>query len=585
MSLLTTAFRPATLDEPHILPEIRTESHGGPESRGVNADNRLWTFLAARATGALWTALALSLIAAACGVVVWLGLPRAATYGHDTFIALDGGWRVLNGQRPNSDFYSPLGPIPFLIAAAGLKLASLRVEGLAYATAAVGALLGMWTWALVRTRLKVWSALLALAFLVSFWLAPFPLGEPYYMTGYAMQYNRLGYVLASLILLELYLPGAESSRKQHPIDWGGVSTGFAAGLLCFLKINYAFVGCALVASAYLLKQKRRKHSLFVLGGFALAALPMLSYLHWDVAAMVRDLRIVAAARQVRFMEGYDPFRTVFHNLGSVLALLGVAYLAWLHSGESKAGTRAQSFRGTLGLAAVAIAADLILGMSNTQRQGFPLSLIAILILTHGICRSCLSRQRRTLQRTATLPAAFALVAVILLMPVLSDTVNALGMVLRSNVLIGGNPWDAKVSAAHLARLVMGEHNEPGVDPGAHNGTAYVTRVNEGLALLRDSSSPTDRIACLWFANPFSYALLRPPVRGGSVVFAYGVDISAQHGPSAESILGNADVVIYPRKTIEEEPEIEPLLAIVRSSLTRDFTIAAESPQWVLWRRK
>jgi hypothetical protein len=578
MSLLTTRLRPAISDEPRLRPVIY------PEPRG-DADDRLWACLAARATGALWTALALSLTAAACGVVVWLGLPRAATYGHDTFIALDGGWRVLNGQTPNSDFYSPLGPIPFLIAAAGLKLASLRVEGLAYATAAVGALLGLWTWVLVRTRLKVWSALLALTFLVSFWLAPFPLGEPYYMTGYAMQYNRLGYVLASLILLELYLPGAEYSRKQHPIDWGGLSTGIAAGLLCFLKINYAFVGCALVVSAYLLNQKRRTHFLFVMAGFALAAIPMLSFLHWDVAAIFRDLKIVAAARQVRFMEGYDPFRTVFHNLGSVLALLGVAYLAWLYSRETKTGNRPADSRGTLGLAAVAITADLILGMSNTQRQGFPLSLIAILILAHGVCRNLLSTPRRPSHRTAALPAAFALVTVILLMPVLSDTVNSLGMVLRANVLIGGNPWDAKVSAPHLARLVMGEHDEPGVDPGAHNGTAYVTRVNEGLALLKSSSSPTDRIACLWFANPFSYALLRPPARGGSVVFAYGVDISNSHAPSATRILGNADVVIYPKNIIEEEPEVAPLLAVVRPSLARDFTIAAETPQWVLWRRK
>ena len=38
--------------------------------------------------------------------------------------------------------------------------------------------MGLWAWALLRRRMKAWSALLALAFVVLFWLAPFPYGEP-----------------------------------------------------------------------------------------------------------------------------------------------------------------------------------------------------------------------------------------------------------------------------------------------------------------------------------------------------------------------------------------------------------------------
>lgn len=187
-------------------PGSRPEDH--PQSPRNRGEDWLRRCLAARATGFVATALALSLIILACGITLRLGVPHAAMYGQDTFIVLDGGWRALNGQRPHADFYSAFGPLQYLIAAAGLKLAGLRVEGLAYATAGVGAVLGIWAWVLVRRRLKAWPALLALAFLVMFALAPFPYGEPFYMTGYAMQYNRIGYVLASLILLELYTPGA-----------------------------------------------------------------------------------------------------------------------------------------------------------------------------------------------------------------------------------------------------------------------------------------------------------------------------------------------------------------------------------------
>lgn len=556
-----------------------------PESSRDCAEGRLLACLTAPATGIRWTVFAFAIIALACGAVLQLGVPHAAIYGHDTFIVLDGGWRVLNGQRPHLDFYSAFGPVPYLIAAAGLKLAALRVEGLVYATAVTGAILGIWTWALVRTRLRAWPALLALAFLVLFWLAPFPYGEPFYLTGYAMQYNRLGYVLACLVLVELYAPGASQKGKLD----GGISTGIAAGILCFLKISFFSAVCVLIASAYFLSAKRRSHFLSVLGGFALVAIPLLAYLHWNVAAMLRDLAMVAGARQVRFTQSYDPFRTIFRNLGTILALLGMAYLGWLFSKNTSSshtfshhpglGRLSGALRGTFGLAAAVIVVDVILAMSNTQRQGFPLSLLATLILAHRVCDDFAARGDK-----AAALAGFAMATTILLMPTLTDTANGWGMVLRSNVLHGPGSSPARFDALPLAKLVLEDHDEPGVDPASHNGTLYVARVNEGLALLRRASTPQDSIACLCFANPFSYALLRPPATGGSTFFAYGVDITSRYAPSAARILGNAEVVIYP-KAYPDDSDAETLLAIVRADLTRHYNFAAESPTWVLWKRK
>jgi hypothetical protein len=396
-------------------------------------------------------------------------------------------------------------------------------------------------------------------------------------------------VLTSLVLLELFVR-REASARRTSLDWGGLSTGIAAGFLCFLKINFFLVVCVLIASAYILSGKRGKHFLSVLAGFGLVALPMLAYLHWNLAPMLRDLTIVAAARQVRFAQGYDPFRTVFRNLGTILALLGLAFLAWLYA------KRRTGWRGTFGLAAVAGAADLVLAMSNTQRQGFPLSLLACLILAHRICEGFLPGflpvSRLTSykpRRTAIVPAAFALAAAALLMPVLTDTVNGWGMVLRSNVLNRSSSSVGRVDAPQLAGLVLEDHDEPGTDPAAHNGAFYANRVNEGLALLRRASSPQERIACLWFANPFSFALLRPPAQGGAAFFGYGVNIAAGQAPSAARILGDADVVIYPKTNVSpkvtDEPEVETLLALVGPDLRRDYSLAAESPHWALWRRK
>ena len=43
-----------------------------------------------------------------CAAVAAVGVPRLRIFGHDIFVSLDGGWRVLNGQRPGVDFYGQM---------------------------------------------------------------------------------------------------------------------------------------------------------------------------------------------------------------------------------------------------------------------------------------------------------------------------------------------------------------------------------------------------------------------------------------------------------------------------------------------
>ena len=63
-------------------------------------------------------------------MVLALGVPRMRLFGHDVFISLDGGWRVLNGQRPVVDFYAQMGPAYYLLHAAGMWLAGTAAAGL-----------------------------------------------------------------------------------------------------------------------------------------------------------------------------------------------------------------------------------------------------------------------------------------------------------------------------------------------------------------------------------------------------------------------------------------------------------------------
>ena len=64
----------------------------------------------------------------------WAGPLMQYTYAHDAFIFLDGGWRVLHGQRPQIDFSTNLGPIMFLYTALGIKIpgAYMKVVAMHY---------------------------------------------------------------------------------------------------------------------------------------------------------------------------------------------------------------------------------------------------------------------------------------------------------------------------------------------------------------------------------------------------------------------------------------------------------------------
>src|SRR5260370_42113817 len=71
---------------------------------------RPWRFRAAFLAG-------LALIGGASAL---MGAVPTRLFGHDIFFLLDNGWRVINGQRPHLDYYSPWGPVTFLVTAAGI---------------------------------------------------------------------------------------------------------------------------------------------------------------------------------------------------------------------------------------------------------------------------------------------------------------------------------------------------------------------------------------------------------------------------------------------------------------------------------
>ena len=529
------------------------------------------------ARGQTWLVATVSLliIAISCAVTWRLGLPQMSIYGHDIFTLLDGSWRVAQGEIPHVDFYSAFGPIFYFVQASGLLFAHYRVDGLVYGTVFAGLVLGLWALAIVRVRLSALAAVLSVAFITLFWLAPFPIGEPYYMPSYAMQYNRLGYVLLFIIVVELF----GSARDEQPRwDWGGISTGIALGLLLFMKANFFVVGAVVAAGAYVTGAKRIRHAMFVIGGWLIVFSAIAIYFHGHLLAFWHDLRIAGGARQTRLNEVKDSLRTPIRNATAIIILAGLALVAALH-GKKQTSRMPPCLRRPLLITLLVLAADFVLSLSNQQRFGFPLTTLAIILFVDQLCRLDFDEGR-----PAYVGAQPVLVLVMLaaILPSIMDTVNAwaIEVTMRKNTVLASA---ARLDAAPFADMVFDDHVDPVWGQSEANGHLLTNHVNDGLALLRRNSGPNDRIACLCYANPFPYALLRPPMEGGAAFYDYGTNFTERFRPSAERILGNADVVIYPKAEVNS-PTVGTLLRICRSILSTRYRPAAESRDWVLLRK-
>src|SRR5664280_2661884 len=275
---------------------------------------------------AVWPArLFIGALFAICGITVFIGLPPVVMFGHDIFFFLDNSYRVLQGQIPHRDFQSAWGPLIYLIDAVGLKLSALRPEGLGYATALFGTLVSIWAYLVARRRVSPVAACVIGIYTLLLITAPFSLGYGPLNFSHAMIYNRYGFALLGIIVLEC--------AGTSPGAGGGWSTGIAVGLLVFLKVTYAVVAIPLIMIAGGTNLFRKRRLLALCGGGAVVAILVLLYLRFDLAGMAGDLAMAASGRS-RSWRPREIFLLGFGHLAESVPLLllalavGASRLRW-----------------------------------------------------------------------------------------------------------------------------------------------------------------------------------------------------------------------------------------------------------------
>ena len=516
-------------------------------------------------------------LALICGATVCIGAVPTRFYGHDIFVPLEMGWRVINGQRPHVDFASGWGPVWFLIAALGLKISRYSVDGIGYANALMALLVGSWSYLLAKNRLlSLWRIVLGL-FLAALVAAPYPLGDSPLLSSHAMAYNRYGYALLGLILMEC-LQRAYPPADDRRAEWtGGISTGAAFSLTLFLKASYFLVGAAMIAAiSLLLKRLDHRRFLGMLLGFSIVSACMLGYLRFDLAAMIRDLRMTGAARAEVFT-GSAIVDKAFYHPSVLLEVLLFALIAALLFGN-----RVARWRGLrLPIAgALLFFADFGLILTNAQWDAFPLCAVFAIVIVNDLMQDQQTQRAADASRIRPLYGGALCLGILLFVPQFTSDITGLVYGLWAKEQTPPSDKVVRFTSPNLWPLQLYDGRVP-----RSNGRVFTTYVNDGVALLERETRPDEKILSMDMTNPFPYALGRRPPHGGIASPTYHFNIDDEHRPSDEQFFGDADIVMVPKRPALDDYYYRDFLRAYEPRIQQRYRLAAESSWWWLYRRR
>jgi hypothetical protein len=543
----------------------------------------------------------------------------------DSAFLLDGGWRLLHGQRPHTDFYSPFGAIPLLIVTLGMALRGASAAALSLGYAIVFPFVTLWAWWIARRRLSAVTALLFAAMAGFLLVATHRLGSPLTSVTYAMQYNRLGWALLAMAALQLFARHSSEAgpapatgaakprwRKLSPGALDGASLGALLGLLLFTKVTYFVTAAVLLLLSALLSRPLRSRAAGWAGtvaGFAVVLLAVGGYLRFDLASFLRDMRMLAGVQSLS--SRLEALKNVLApNLAPLILLGGALILAFaaLLVSRQERGTSwwrpsASAWAFPLLGSAAMVLAGLVTCSANAQRTAIPLFAVAALTLTEELRHVMAKGANTTLGRPARLvPAAFlacALLSIYLIAGVLiPDAASVAYSSAWKAFRAERAPATARVDSLAMADLLLPPGRYESSSPQAVlqaiikrpteqaslTSLQYAVWLNDGLALLRPHLNADSRVICLDWINPFSFALGLPSPRGDALCWDFGLLVSDTHHPAAENVLRDATLVMEPKRPIA--PFTESFKKrLLGAQLAAHFRVADQSTLWILYARQ
>ncbi|MEN6498514.1 MAG: hypothetical protein ABFD16_29780 [Thermoguttaceae bacterium] len=515
-------------------------------------------------------ALLVAFLLGVCGFVLATGCAHQLTNPWDAVGLLDAGWRVYLGQVPHRDFLSHLGIAYLGLVALGIRLAGPCGTALAYVGVLPVLPLGLCCWWIARRRFAAFPALVLSAMVGAMPAGTSQLGmiHDYRIPSYAMQYNRLGWAMVSIILVQMLLPRRRQDQTTPQPVGEYLISGVLIGLLLLIKINYALVAIGLVPFALFCSPPRFRSWLALAAGVALSIAAVAVFVPLDVRAFLDDQQNIAGVHKAskRIQEFWEVYGVSQHL---ILALLGVALFLIQPFGRLEPSLRRRMVLRWLRFTvagAVAVLVGLALCSTNCQRKAIPTFAVGAMLLMEGFYRA-----RKDSLEGAPLPADDRVrwqmctwIFLILALPiVIYDAKSVSYCFLWKQIKAPRVAPGARLDSPTLGDLLLppepGEKTDRalmvskmfarGVHGPDFTSYQYAAWMSDGATLLRRWTDEQSRIFAMDFLNPFPLFLKLPPPRGAPLCLHWKRLVSDEHRPSAERVFEEVTHVMVPKTSL------------------------------------
>jgi len=498
-------------------------------------------------------ALFLIAVAAICALALALpGQTVTTKYLNDLFIFLDGAHRVTEGQVPNRDFHTALGPLVYYAPAIGYWLSGNLGSAMPTGMALLVLTLAPVAAHILGTRLRPTIAMPLGVFLFLIAAVPINLDESIGSLSFAMFYNRIGWSALGFLLI-MYLRPEHPRRYQTLLD--AASAALLVILMLYTKISYGVVGIGFLLLTLLDPRK----CVWATAALALVlGAGLIIEAFWGGTATYIDDLLLAASVSGNV--------DTVNNLATVVSRNLVDYILFsFFAGFAIWFTR--SIRDLLFFGFCAISGFLLISQ-NFQNWGIITLSSGAAVATENIVRSSWPATSRR-HRFLTVSAQILLFA--LLLPVTIHNAAALG-------LHAGLATMKQGQAVPLPRFGEIRLVELGKENDYKLFSRYFSSLADGAQALASLNGRTGNVLVLDFVNPFSAGLGIKSPYGDSTWHHWGRTLNEEHYVSPGTLFSDVRIVMEPKWPMEVATA-EGLRRIYADFLAEHFVLSGETADW------
>ncbi|WP_227267999.1 hypothetical protein [Roseobacter weihaiensis] len=463
-------------------------------------------------------------IAICSALLILPGATATSRYFNDLLIFLDGGYRVVEGQVPNRDFHTALGPLSFYLPGFGYWVTGNLGLAMPVGLAALMIVTAPIMIHVLGTRVRPLIAVPWAIFLLLLMITPVNTGEMVMNISFAMFYNRIGWALIGLLLI-MHLRPERPLRHQVACD-----TLAATALTLMMLYTKATYGVVALVFLFLMLlhpvQRRWAAAAILLTGLSGAVIEMF----WGGTRMhIADLAVASNVSAVLPLRDYVV--SLLETSGEYIVFACLAGLALWQRGR---------FTDFL-FYGFCLGAGYALLMQNFQVRG-----IVTLLAGGVVAAEHLSRQWRQglTYSVDMMTRGAALLVIVLMLPVGLSSAAALG--LHATMVATGAGIALNTPNGKDIRVVNT------LDDGQFKFYAnYAESLEKGVAVLESLSPPPTKVLVMDFVSPMTSLVGLNPPQGGTAWMHDGRNFDADFHFSADALLGGVDVIMIPKRPIAE----------------------------------